>query len=185
MEANGYLDKGLARGVRVQSAWCETPMADVRNILTQVRARLLDFLLELKDCVGDVQGPEEVKSKVSTLDAAELFHNAIFGPNTTIVVGNQSSITSSQSVNVVVLVEAVKDLIAQLTATLPSSGLSDDLRTAAEEQLAELSQEVSLPKPDPGRLRRGLEALGRVMEHATGHLIAAGAIATIAHILAR
>jgi hypothetical protein len=48
MELNGHFAEGLMPGVVVNSAWCLTSSQDVGGILTQVRSRLLDFLLELK-----------------------------------------------------------------------------------------------------------------------------------------
>jgi hypothetical protein len=42
---------------------------------------------------------------------------------------------------------------------------------------------VDAPAPDAGRLRSGLESLKHIMEHATGHLIATGALSLIVQLL--
>lgn len=47
-----------------------------------------------------------------------------------------------------------------------------ELRAAANEQT-----------PDIGRIQRGLETLKRIMEHATGHLVAVGVLGLITPLL--
>jgi hypothetical protein len=89
-EANSTLGSKLGRGWRVQSAWCEINALSVQNILIQVRSRLLDFVLELKDSLGDATSEIEIKEKSSELDMTSMFNNAIFGGNTTIVVGSNN-----------------------------------------------------------------------------------------------
>src|SRR5262249_8121106 len=42
----------LESGVHIVSIWCEVNMSGVEGILAQVRSRLLDFALELRDIVG-------------------------------------------------------------------------------------------------------------------------------------
>jgi hypothetical protein len=90
MEANGLLSKGLGNGYVIERAWCELNKFEIKNILVQVRSRLLDFLLELRDSAGDARTDQELKEKATSFDATGLFQNAIFGPNTTIVVGSHN-----------------------------------------------------------------------------------------------
>lgn len=87
MEANGLLGKGLANGYRIQRAWCEIGIAGISHIFVQVRSRLLDFVLGLKDQIGEDMPDDEIKKRTENFDASGLFNNAIFGNNTTIVVG--------------------------------------------------------------------------------------------------
>lgn len=89
-EANRRLGSSLGNGWEIQSAWCTISVLSVQNILIQVRSRLLDFVLELKDSLGDVTSESEIKEKSSSLDTASMFNNAIFGPNATIVVGDNN-----------------------------------------------------------------------------------------------
>ncbi len=89
-EANARLGSNLGNGWHVQSAWCEINVLSVQNILIQVRSRLLDFVLELKDSLGNVTSEREVKEKSGELDMTSMFNNAIFGGNTTIVVGSNN-----------------------------------------------------------------------------------------------
>lgn len=91
MEYNGNLSEKLEDGVYVTSAWCTTPLHDVKGILTQVRSRLLDFMLELKDSLGDLSLTDAtLKSEVSKLDTTSMFQQAVFGGTTNIFVGNQN-----------------------------------------------------------------------------------------------
>jgi AbiTii len=90
MEANGLLGKSLSNGYMIQRAWSQISITDVNQILVQVRSRLLDFTLELKSEIGDAQTDEEIEVKKEKVDAAGLFNHAIFGHNTTIVVGNNN-----------------------------------------------------------------------------------------------
>lgn len=91
MEYNGILSKGLSNGYVIQRAWRLIGIADVSQILVQVRSRLLDFMLELNDQLGDDVTDNEIKQRTDFIDAKGLFHNAMFGDNVTIVIGNNNS----------------------------------------------------------------------------------------------
>lgn len=90
MEWNGLLGRQLGNGFEIEHAWCEISIHDVKGICTQVRSRLLDFLLELKGTVGESTSPLEIRQRVTAVDSASMFNNAIFGSNTTIVVGHNN-----------------------------------------------------------------------------------------------
>ena len=93
MEANGRLGKSLSNHFSIERAWCEIQTHDMQNIIIQVRSRLLDFLLEVKSCIGGDVTDGNIKSKASTIDARNLFSKTIFGPNTTIIIGDNNSQT--------------------------------------------------------------------------------------------
>ena len=90
MEANGILGKGLERSYQIQQAWKETPKANLAQIFIQVKSRLLDFMLELKEQFGDVISEEDIREKSSAIDTPQLFNHTIFGDNATIIVGNDN-----------------------------------------------------------------------------------------------
>jgi hypothetical protein len=98
MELNRHLGKQLDASYQIESAWCVMATHDVKGICTQVRSRLLDFLLELKDSVGGTATESELREKSNSLDAQSMFNSAIFGPNATILIGHQSSITATQTI---------------------------------------------------------------------------------------
>jgi hypothetical protein len=90
MEFNGLLGKGLANGFQIQRAWRIVGLADISKILVQVRSRLLDFMLELQSQLGDDVTDNEIKQRTDSIDASSLFNSAIFGNNTTIIVGSNN-----------------------------------------------------------------------------------------------
>lgn len=98
LECNHLLDKGFSQGTHVQQAWCKINPVEVQNIIFQVRSRLLDFMLDLKDSLGAATSDDDIKQKASTLDPTSMFNNAIFGPNTTIVVGSDNQQTIDNSI---------------------------------------------------------------------------------------
>lgn len=73
----------------VERAWVQMEPTQIMGVLVEVRSRLLDFVLNLKDELGDVEGAD-VKEAAKTIDAGGMFANAIFGDNTTIQVGNDN-----------------------------------------------------------------------------------------------
>jgi hypothetical protein len=91
MELNWILGKDIDNGFMIQRAWSSIEQADVVGIFVQVRSRLLDFVLELKDQLGDDVTDQEIKQRTDSIDAPGLFKNAIFGDNATIVVGSHNS----------------------------------------------------------------------------------------------
>lgn len=77
-------------GYHVQRAWSEIGAGQLTSILTQVRSRLLDFVLELSAQASGELTDDDVKQLGSRPETASMFHNAIFGDNATITVGNQN-----------------------------------------------------------------------------------------------
>jgi hypothetical protein len=126
MENNHRLGGSLSDGTYVERAWLETSPVSMKNIVFQVRSRLLDFMLDLKTSIGAATSEEDVKAKSE--NAPSLFHNAIFGPNATIIVGDHNK-------------QVVADTIVQgdfnsLATKLKNIGVDDgaveDLRQAVE-----------------------------------------------------
>lgn len=94
----GLLSEKFASGYKVQSAWCEIPKYSLIQILTQVRSRLLDFILELSEKVSDTDDSTDLKRLSKEIGTESLFNNAVFGHNATIVVGNHNVQTIENSV---------------------------------------------------------------------------------------
>jgi AbiTii len=185
MELNASLGKGLANEFRIQRAWCEISVHDIKDIIVNVRSRLLDFLLELKGNVGEPASESELKERATLFDTTNLFNNSIFGDNTTIVVGNRNVQTVSYTDSTENVIDEVRKLIADVNRALPSSGLSNSVQQKAEGALSELEAAAGAPTVDTGRVRRGLESLKHVMEHAAGHVVGAGVLSLIANLLTR
>jgi hypothetical protein len=185
MEYNGVLGKSLGNGYHVESAWCEIALHDIKGISTHVRSRLLDFLLELEDTVGSTLSVEELREKATRFDAAGMFEKAMFGPgsNVNILVGNQSSITASQTtITRAQLAERVRGLVEQVEPLVPN--LPASIREDSQHALVELREAAATTTtPDISRLHRGLESLKRIMEHAAGHVVGTGVVVAIVELL--
>ncbi len=91
MEATPLLGKSLASGFQIQTAWIDIDLSEIASLATQVRSRLLDFLLELNESFSDNMSDEEIKQQATTTDTKNLFKNVIFGDNATVNVGNRNS----------------------------------------------------------------------------------------------
>jgi len=116
IESYGILGKGLDNYYQIQSAWSEISHTSVLQILIQVRSRLLDFVLELNDKFPSELNEDEVKERIGNVDAENLFNSAIFGDNTTILVGS-SNTQSVSNIN-------IKGDFNALAKTLENNGVS-------------------------------------------------------------
>lgn len=137
VESYGLLEEGLDASVRIQRAWCEISTVSITQIITQVKSRLLDFVLGLSEKLPEELNDREIKEKANSIDAKNLFNNAIFGDNATILVGNGST----QSV----LKVNVKGDIEGLSNLLLENGISQDdidfLKDAIEKDKDLIDQE--------------------------------------------
>jgi len=118
MEANSILAQGLANGFKIQRAWCQTPSHDLNGIFIQVRSRLLDFILELKESIGDAIDEAEILHKIDSIDASGIFSNKIYGNNNTILIGDHNS----QNVRI----NIIKGDLESLAQNLIKAGVSID-----------------------------------------------------------
>ena len=127
IEANNLLGQSLASGNNILSAWSEIQLTDITSILTQVKSRLLDFLLELNERLPRDLGDREIKERAAKTDAKNLFNNAIFGDNTTIVVGS----SNTQRINTTV----IKGDFTSLAKTLQEHGVEEADINSLEEAI--------------------------------------------------
>lgn len=86
----GYLSKDFDNGFQIEIARREISKTQIIQVLTAVKSKLLDFLLELNDAFGEesVQNLSQGKEKETI---TSLFNSSVFGDNTTIIVGNENS----------------------------------------------------------------------------------------------
>jgi hypothetical protein len=147
MEANGLLGEGLASGYCIERAWCQISKTEVTQILIEVRSRLLDFILELSEQFGGDMTDEEVKHKSNEIDTARLFNNAIFGDNTTIVVGTGNS----QVVNNLIL----KGNFSALSENLLKHGVAEKDIQELETAISDDKNEVDLENKKFGPAVKG------------------------------
>jgi hypothetical protein len=91
IEFNSLFSKQMTGGYYVERAWCDIGFGQVEQIVTQVRSRLLDFLLGLSGKVDEDMTEADVRRLGQSAETGSMFNNAIFGDNATILVGNQNS----------------------------------------------------------------------------------------------
>jgi hypothetical protein len=105
-------------GYTVVDAWSQIQQSQVRQILIEVRSRLLDFVLALQDEIGDSMTDDDAKKATARLDVAGLFHGAVFGDNVTIMVGHNGQ-QHVHNTN-------VKHDVGALAAELRRNGVGED-----------------------------------------------------------
>ncbi|HBN6529344.1 TPA: hypothetical protein LZR09_004817 [Escherichia coli] len=90
--------KGIDKGYELTRCYKEIALHNFTSILTQVRSRLLDFILELSDQVSEIPDEKNMTEKLKNIDTSSLFHNSIFGDNTVISFGNENSFSVNNHV---------------------------------------------------------------------------------------
>jgi hypothetical protein len=120
-------DKGLAPGFHVYAASKNISPLNIAGILTIVRSRLLDFVLELRDEFGPDAKEADLKEKAKNIDMNQLFRNSIFGPNSTFIIGDRN-------------IQSVQNGVQ----TLDRNSLTDQLREAGvtEDELENLKEAI-------------------------------------------
>ena len=113
-----WLGSSLNEDFEITSCFKSTSTHYFTSILTQVRSRLLDFILELSEQLSSIPESGSAEDKLGTLNVEKLFNNAVFGDNTTINLGHGNTLTIKAQVN--------KGDIHSLKNTLAENGLSDE-----------------------------------------------------------
>lgn len=85
------LSAHYTHGYRVESAMRLPSAGAYRQIITEVRSRLLAFVLELDGRVQPSATAEEVRTSIGEQIIGDLFNGTVFGDNTTIIVGAQNA----------------------------------------------------------------------------------------------
>lgn len=129
-EIGAEIDKGLD-GYWVQKCWVAMQPWQIKNGITQVRSRLLDFALTLRDKLGSVE-EGEVKAMAAVSDVSGMFHGAVFGDNATVVIGHRNNVK----------VENKKGDLDALIKLLMANGVSDSDVTELKAALIADSESV-------------------------------------------
>jgi hypothetical protein len=96
-EYYGHIGEAFEKGAWVAKAWIQMEPTQIMHGLTEIRSRLLDFVLGLQDILGNAEGAD-VKEAARTIDAPGMFQHAVFGDNATIVVGDHNVATIKNAV---------------------------------------------------------------------------------------
>jgi hypothetical protein len=118
-------------GFWVDNAWTQMEPTQIMNGLAQVRSRLLDFVLGLQEKLGDVP-EDQMKEAAKGIDAEGMFTSAVFGDNTTVIIGHKNATTITNTVT--------KGDFNSLADTLKKAGVD-------EADVAELQAAVSHDDP--------------------------------------
>lgn len=94
----GLLSEKLASDYKIQEAWSSVSNNSLVQILTEVRSRLLDFILELEDKIPDKTTETELKGMSKSIDAKSLFNHTVIGDNATILLGDNNTQTINNSI---------------------------------------------------------------------------------------
>ncbi|WP_312774210.1 AbiTii domain-containing protein [Atlantibacter hermannii] len=105
--------KNINDGYEITRCYKEIALHNFTSIMTQVRSRLLDFVLELSDQVSIIPGASPVTEKLKNVDASALFSKTIFGDNTVINMGHSNSFTITNNVKKNDIDTLKKHLIAE------------------------------------------------------------------------
>jgi hypothetical protein len=88
-EFDVHFGKVFSGGYHVEGAYSHIGMAEVQQILIEVRSRLLDFILALQDTIGTDMTDEDVKNATAGIDIKGMLDGAVFGNGpVTIMVGH-------------------------------------------------------------------------------------------------
>ncbi|MBC8752682.1 MULTISPECIES: AbiTii domain-containing protein [Paraburkholderia] len=112
------LQRGLAGGFVVLRAWGKHGIGSYRQIIVEVRSRLLDLMLQLDDRLPDDVASSNIKQLSKQLGVAQMFKGAVFGDNININIGSGSQ---SQLANTV-----TKNDFSSLARVLKENGVDDD-----------------------------------------------------------
>lgn len=84
------LSKAFIGGYQIERAWGKHSHGAMLQVVNEVRSRLLDFVLELSEKIPEEMSADEIKEKSREFGVSDMFRNAVFGPNTTILVGDHN-----------------------------------------------------------------------------------------------
>jgi hypothetical protein len=127
-EFYGELSKGLGGGYSVERAWGKHSVGAMLQVVVEVRSRLLDLALQLADRIPREPTVAEIKQVSKEIAVGEIFKNAVFGDNATIIVGSGSIQGVTNSI--------VRNDFESLASALRTHNVTDDdiasLRAAIE-----------------------------------------------------
>lgn len=75
------LSQALGNGYFIQRAWTQIEISQVRQVLIEVRSRLLDFVLGLQGQLGDTMTDSDAKAAAAKIDVPSMFAGAVIGDN--------------------------------------------------------------------------------------------------------
>jgi hypothetical protein len=84
------LSEAFGGNYMVQNAWSQIEQSQIKQVLIEVRSRLLDFVLTLQAEIGEDMSDDDAKKATAGMDVKGMFHGAVMGDNVTILVGSHN-----------------------------------------------------------------------------------------------
>jgi hypothetical protein len=84
------LSEALGNGYEVERAWGKHSVGGMVQVVTEVKSRLLDFVLELSDRMPEELNRGEMREASQQKNVSELFSHTIIGDNATFVIGDNN-----------------------------------------------------------------------------------------------
>jgi hypothetical protein len=142
-EYYAHIKSGIDRSFEIERAWGKHSVGAMLQVVTEVRSRLLELALQVADRIPQDPPPEKIKAVSQEVAVSEIFRNAVFGSNTTIVVGSGSitGVTNNVTTN------DIGSLVAALQAHGVQASDLDALKIAIQSDAN--SKEVENKKLGP------------------------------------
>jgi hypothetical protein len=135
LEFAPLLTKNLDSSLNVTNLKRQVAKSQILGILTQIRSRLLDFILDISEMIPEDISDKNIKSKSKEIDTKEIFKNAIFDGNITINIGDYNKNKSIQ----------IKNDFENLSKKLQNYNLNsddlEDLRKSIQEDTTIINHE--------------------------------------------
>lgn len=142
-EFYGIFNKNFSEGYEVEYAKGVHSVGAMQGIITQIKSRLLDFLLGISDRIPKETAPSNLKQIAKDIGVNEMFKNSVFGNNTTIVIGGGSI----NSVSNTIIHNDIESLVSFLRKNNVTEKDIDELKVA----IASDSTEINPTEKMPGR----------------------------------
>jgi len=123
-EFNGALGEKLSSGYDIESAWSEIDATQVVQVLTEIRSRLLDFVLGLQGKLDDDVTDADLKQEAAKINSSGLFAQTIFGGNTTF--GNNTTFVLGHGNSQQVTNTVIQGDFNSLANKLKEAGVADE-----------------------------------------------------------
>lgn len=124
MEITPKLSEPLGNSFGVEAAWVECSTSAIIGVISQVRSRLLDFVLNLQSAIGENMPDADLRERANKLDVTSLFNGAVFGPNAIVIFGQGNQIQTG------IAPGNVEQLVKALSAVGLSTAELTELRDA-------------------------------------------------------
>jgi hypothetical protein len=157
--------------------------ATLENVIEGTRNAVLDWALKLEQAGVRGDGLSFSPAEAQRAQAVHINIGSIGNAVGLGAFGDRATITAAQHANDAQLAARVLEFVQQVEGQLSRSDLSTQTQGLVVAALAELRSAATEPQPQGSRLRRGLASLQRIMEGATGNLVAAGIQALVTAIL--